>query len=99
MNIFSPDKSTFLTHNYHYSSKLIMPSFVSSYLTSNQSNKIAKYLHFFNLCNFSFHSYFSVSTVITDYIKPKMISNIARKSNFGLHLLAFTGFTKYIIKN
>ncbi len=99
MNIFSPDKSTFLIHKYHYSSKLILPLFVPSYLTSNESNKIVKYLHFFNLCNFSFHSYFSVSTVITDYIKPKMISNIARKSNFGLHLLAFTGFTKYIIKN
>jgi succinate dehydrogenase hydrophobic anchor subunit len=98
MNIFTPDKSTYLIHKYHYSNKLILPLFVSSYLTSNQTNKIAKYLHFFNLCNFSFHSYFSMSSIITDYVKPKYISNIIRKSNFGLHLFAFVGFSNYIIK-
>lgn len=98
MNIFTPDKSTYLIHKYHYSNKLILPLFVSSYFTSNQTNKIAKYLHFFNLCNFSFHSYFSMSSIITDYVKPKYISNIIRKSNFGLHLFAFVGFSNYIIK-
>ena len=99
MNIFSPDKSTILTHRYHYSSKLILPLLITSYLTSNDNSKITKLFHFCNLSNFTFHSYFSVSTIITDYVKPKLISNIVRKSNFGLHLLAFTGYSNLIIKN
>ena len=98
MNIFTPDKSTYLIHKYHYSNKLILPLFLSSYLMSNENNNFVKLLHFGNISNFTFHSYFSMSSIITDYVKPKYISNIIRKSNFGLHLFAFIGFSNYIIK-
>ena len=42
------------------------------------------------------HSYVSVASVITDYIKPKTIARLARGSNLGLHVMASIGFYKYI---
>ena len=88
-----------LRENNAVQSSPFLPLLITSYLTSNDNSKITKLFHFCNLSNFTFHSYFSVSTIITDYVKPKLISNIVRKSNFGLHLLAFTGYSNLIIKN
>jgi|TARA_E500000178_G_C16997861_1_gene744106 hypothetical protein len=98
MNILSPDKSNFLFKKYHISNKLIFPGIIT-YLISNKindNNIITNSLLYGNIFNIGFHSYVSTSSIISDYLKPKNISKLARCSNFGLHSLAIYGLCKNI---
>mgnify|MGYP001331448488 CR=1 FL=1 len=48
-------------------------------------------LDFLAITNVGFHSYFSMSSVITDYIKKTPFNTISRVANFKLHSIATIG--------
>ena len=100
-NILSPEKNTNVLKRYHLSSKLMLPMFIGSVLLNkyNVNNNIENLAHIFTVSNFAYHSYISTSCIITDYIKPKMISTIARSSSVGLHGIALIGYYKILYKN
>jgi len=98
--LFSPDKSKFVLKKYHTSSKLLIPLFFGSYILNKSNFKNLENLaNMACLTNFGFHSYVSVSCIITDYIKPKLVSQVLRTSNVGLHGLALIGYYKIVYKN
>tara|TARA_B100000073_G_C23745043_1_gene574896 strand:- start:751 stop:1086 length:336 start_codon:yes stop_codon:yes gene_type:complete len=91
--ILTPDKNTKTMHIYHASSKLIIPGLIAS--------SLSPWIGFttFNFINIGFHSYISISSVITDYIHKIPIKNIeypARFINLKLHKLACIGFLIYV---
>ncbi len=98
-NIFSPDKSNFILKRYHFSSKLLIPIFISSYLTYPSESYVYKLLHVSNILNIGFHSYVSTSCIITDYIKPKNLSRGSRCINLGLHGIGVYGYLENLYKN
>ena len=55
-------------------------------------------VNFANVFNVGYHSYFSTSSIISDYIKPKNMSKFVRTSSFGLHIIAVCGLCKYLKK-
>ena len=98
--ILVPDKNNSILKNYHKSSKLLIPGICASYICNKYDIKPAdKIVHSFNIINFAFHSYVSTSCIITDYLKPKTISNICRSGNLAGHLFATIGYIYYVKKN
>ena len=63
------------------------------------SDNIKNTFHYMNIVNVGFHSYVSVSSVITDYAKPEIMSRLCRVANLQGHLLATGGFMYYLLKN
>ena len=92
--ILFPDKNNFYLKLYHSSNKGIIP-LISLSLFSNNFNK-NEYINYFvngaNIMNLTYHSYVSSSCIITDYIKPKMISKIFRCTNLTLHGTCVIGY-------
>ena len=86
MNILSPDKNNLILKKYHYSNKLLIPLLMPTLFLNNE-NSCKKYFDLFNIFNYSFHSYVSISSVITDYHKkiPFANHNIFRISSLGIH--------------
>ena len=85
MNILlQPDTCKKLVKIYHKSGKIMFPLICGSLFSDS--------FHPFNIMNISYHSYFSTSCVITDYIKPKLLSSTCRVVNLKLHILASFGF-------
>ncbi len=98
--LLTPDKNNLMLKNYHRSSKLLIPGIFLSYTMDKYKCKpYEKYIHYFNVLNIGYHSYVSTSCIITDYIKPKMISNVCRSTNLMGHLFASAGFIYYVKKN
>tara|TARA_Y100000816_G_C26058040_1_gene555368 strand:- start:743 stop:1036 length:294 start_codon:yes stop_codon:yes gene_type:complete len=89
----SPDKSLKLYNLNKYSSKSLLPLLLLSFGTDDTT------LHSLNVLNIGYHSYFSVSCIITDYIKNPYISRISRIGNFQFHLLAAGGMLYYLHKD
>lgn len=99
-NLLSPDKNNLILKNYHKSSKFLLPGLFASYLSNHYEIKnIDKLIHGFNVVNVGFHSYVSCSCIVTDYIKPKTISNIFRGTNLVSHSIACIGYLYYLKKN
>lgn len=88
----SPDTSLHLIKLNHISSKLMIPLITGSFITDNTT------LHSINTINIGFHSYFSMSCVITDYIKNKYLSTLCRVGNLHFHVLAAGSMVYYLNK-
>ena len=101
MNILSPDKSNTLLKKYHISNHLLIPGLMLSYGINKfqvENKLVHNSINFANIINIGYHSYFSTSAIISDYIKPKYLSSFIRTSSFGLHTIAICGLCKYLKK-
>ena len=95
--ILNPENNKFLFKSYHLSSKLIIPLAIPSLLIyKNNNNKYENAFHFLNILNLGYHSYFSTTAIISDYIKSQNISKIIRITNLKLHLISTIGFFHYL---
>lgn len=96
--LISPDTSNLFIKMYHKSNKLMIPFLFPSFLLENDS-KVKKYFDIINLNIIGFHSYFSFSTIITDYHKkiPFLREPILRMLNLKVHsfLYIFTAYNLY----
>ena len=92
------DKSTLALKVYHTSSKWLLPSLGLSGISYKYNLKIEKPIYMSSAVLVGYHSYFSVSSVITDYIKPVSMNNVARLINAKSHLVATLGIIHYIYK-
>lgn len=101
MNILSPDKSNILLKKYHLSNHLLIPGLMLSYGINKleiENKLVHNSINFANIINIGYHSYFSTSAIISDYVKPKYLSNFIRINSLGLHAIAICGFCKYFKK-
>lgn len=97
--ILYPEQNKRLLKYYHVSSKGIIPLVIGSYLSDSYKNETCeKIFHSLNTINFGYHSYVSMSCIITDYIKPYNISRNVRGLSLGFHSLAIYGFLYNIHK-
>ena len=98
MNILAPDKNSFILRKYHFSNKLLIPLLMPTLFLNNE-NLSKKYFDLFNIFNYSFHSYVSISSVITDYHKkiPFINQNVFRILNLKCHsfLILFLTYNLY----
>ena len=99
--LLSPDKSNSLIKIYHKLNKLLFPSLLPSLILDNDYD-IKKIFDFTNLHLFGYHSYFSFSTIITDYYKkiPFIKESILRIINLKAHcfmyiLISYNLYNKY----
>ena len=98
-SLLSPDKNNLILKRYHTSSKMLLPGLLTSYFCNKyELNYGEKIVHCLNIGNIGFHSYISTSCIITDYIKPKILSNIFRPLNLGLHTFGCIGYLYYLKK-
>ena len=95
MNILTPDKSKLALRYYHIFAPTLIPMALFSY-ANNKYEINFKTVDFLNAVNIGYHSYVSSSSIISDYIKHPNLSNIARISNFKLHLVSTIGIYYYI---
>lgn len=98
-NILIPEKNNKLLKFYHHSSKMLIPGLFFSVFFHNYDNNVKKFLDSTNILNIGYHSYVSSSCIITDYIKPKMLSKSSRVLSLGFHSLAIYGYLKNTYKN
>ena len=100
MSILTPDKSLKFHKLYYISNKGLIPLLISSFVLSksNINENQTKVVHYLNILNFGYHSYYSTSSIITDYIKPKNLNFIARVSSLNLHGIASLGLIYFINK-
>ena len=96
-----PDSNMKLLSLYHKSNKFLLPLCGLTYLSKyNQVyNPLTNILESINILNIGYHSYFSMSTIITDYVKINNIKTFARIINLNSHIFASTGFLYYIYQN
>lgn len=101
MNILSPDKVTKCIQLYHTNNKVLLPlTFTSFLLHNNSTNKnINSFAFTATTLSYAFHSYVSTSSIITDYIKPKNISKLARIININSHSISTIGIIYYLYNN
>jgi len=85
-HILSPDKNNKILKLYHNSNKIMLPFLLPSIIL-NDSYEIKKYIDLFNINNLSFHSFVSLSTIITDYHKkiPFVNQYFLRFLNLKVH--------------
>lgn len=99
MNIFrfAPDKNNTILKYYHKSNKFIIPLLFPS-LILDDKNQYKKYFDLINLTNISFHSYVSISCVITDYHKkiPLISESLLRLVNLKTHTLIGIGLCYHL---
>lgn len=101
MSILSPDKNTRFLHGYHYTNKLLIPLFLTSYAITGKS--ISYIVDSYAAFVIGYHSYFSISTVITDYL-PKIThsafaNKVVRFSNLNIHILSLIGIQGYLVRS
>jgi len=109
--MLTPDKSTSLLHGYHLGNKLLIPLGLTSYALSKSNRTLNNpYLAQFGyivdsytMLGIAYHSYFSMSSVITDYL-PKLtnsvkVANIVRYSNLNIHILSVIGIHNYLSRH
>ena len=98
MNFIAPDKINTFVRLYHKNNKVLLPLTFTSYLL--HKNSPYKYINSFFITgttiSFAYHSYISTSSIITDYIKPKNFSNLARVVNLKSHALSTLGFIYFL---
>ena len=83
MNYLRLDQYTNIIHYYHKSGKYIIPLNIASYfsLSQNIDNRIKNTIQDINILNIGFHSYISVHSIISDYVKHKHIEPLLRIIN------------------
>lgn len=96
MAILKPDSSLNLYKIYNYSNKALIPLLISSFVMNKINFEYEKPIHYLNILNMSYHSYFSTSSIITDYLKPKNYNLVARVLNLKLHSMAGLGLLYFI---
>ena len=95
MNI---DHNTSFYKLYHTSNKLIFPLFLTSYGLEYYDSSFKKPFHLLNVVNMGYHSYFSTSSVINDYVKYKNANTFLKFTSLKGHLLSSIGLMFYILK-
>ncbi len=98
MSFLSPDKNLLAYKYYHTFGKGLIPLAVFSYF-NNKYNFNYKGIDFFTTSCLSFHSYYSTSCIISDYIKNNSIAKVSRITNLNLHIISTIGIFKYIKTN
>lgn len=100
-NILKPEINNNLLKKYHTSNKLMIPLLLPSIILHKYdvNPNVKNTFDFLNVLNLGYHSYVSTSCIITDYIKPKNISTIARAVSLKTHSIATIGFIYCIFKN
>ena len=99
MLLLKPDMYTNMVRYYHKTNKIIIPVTGISYVNNKYLDTPKKLPHIITTVVYGYHSFFSMSSIITDYIKPKYIQNIIRISNSSIHLISISGFVYYIYEN
>ena len=99
MLLLKPDMYTNMVRYYHNSNKLILPATGLSFLNNKYLDKPHILPDILTTVVYGYHSLFSISSIITDYIKPKKLQNLARITNSTTHIISITGFIYYICKN
>ena len=97
-----PDKNLMLLKKYHLSNKLILPTFLSTFVLNynfnenklDNRNKNILLVKLNNICtsyNLCYHSYFSLSTIITDYHRkiPFINEKLLRFGNLKINSFIF----------
>ena len=97
--MFALDYKKSLYHKYHFTNKLLLPSLALNYATYKIKPEYNYIPSLVNVYLFGYHSSFSTATIITDYVKPKLLRNICRGGNVLLHSVAIGGFTYNILKS
>ena len=100
-NILTPELNNSYLKKYHLSNKLMIPMLLPSLILNKYDVNpyVKNTFDFLNVLNIGYHSYVSTSCIITDYVKPKNLSTIARAVSLKSHSLASIGFLYYIYKN
>jgi succinate dehydrogenase hydrophobic anchor subunit len=99
MDFLHLDKNSKAIGYYHKSSKLLIPLSICSLITYNLNiSPCDAVIAVPTVLNYSYHSYVSCSTIITDYIKPTHYSVVARLFNLKTHTLGTMGFFYYLYK-
>ena len=98
MSILSPDKNLLAYKYYHTFGKGLIPLALFSYF-NNKYDLNYKAIDVFTTINLSYHSYFSTSCIISDYIKNKNIAKVSRLTNLNLHIVSTIGILRYIKNN
>jgi len=106
-----PDKSTSLLHGYHLGNKLLIPMGLTSYALSKSNSitynpflaQFGYIVDSYTLLGLGYHSYFSMSSVITDYL-PKVtssvkVTNMVRYTNLNIHILSVIGIHNYLSRH
>ena len=93
--ILSPDKYIPFLNMYHKANKGLIP-IIGLSGTCNVVDKSvtipSKIIHSITIATISYHSYFSCSSVISDYIKHNRVELLSRTINVKSHGIAFIGF-------
>lgn len=92
MNLLIPDKLSYTMHLYHKSNKLLLPLTGLSLIRFYDDSKPIKTIQTINILNIGFHSYVSLSSVITDYIKIPSLEKTLRIINIKSNAIACAGF-------
>ena len=92
--LLNPDKNNTIIKIYHKSNKIMLPFMTPSFFLDND-NKYKKFFDLFNINNLGFHSYVSLSTIITDYHKKILFTNqtVLRTINFKTHIFLIAVFS------
>jgi len=88
------ERSTKFTHLYHSSGKSI-PVLFGGCVFSNKFTNYKETAYILSLPVYTYHSYYSVSSVIGDYIKK---ATLFKKANLAFHTIAYVGFLTSIIR-
>lgn len=99
MLLLKPDMYTNMVRYYHKTNKIIIPVTGISYVNNKYLDTPKKLPHIITTVVYGYHSFFSMSSIITDYIKPKNLQNIIRITNCSTHIISTVGFIYYICKN
>ena len=91
MNLLTPDKSLLCIKIYHKANIAMIPMACLSYIET-KLNMNTQIMYNALICNISYHSFVSCSSVITDYIKYNSLRTGLRCGNIGIHTIATFGY-------
>lgn len=91
MNLLTPDKSLLCIKLYHKVNITMIPIACFSYIET-KLNTNTQLMYNMLICNISYHSFVSCSSVITDYIKHNSLRNGIRCGNLGIHIMTTFGY-------
>lgn len=94
--MFSPDYLLNHLKFYHKSNYLLLPTASLHIINYKFNLNYDNYLYPPSFILLGYHSYFSSSQIITDYIKPKNLNLFFRASNLNIHFISCFGFLNYL---
>lgn len=97
--ILQPDSSTKMLRLYHWGGVPLLSltglSLGLRYTDTTVSHPVIPVVDTLCVANIGFHSYVSMATVITDYVKPRPLALVARTASVTGHLAATVGLIGY----